>query len=105
MRCTAWGSLLAAASLLLIAGCADRSRGASLLECRMTEYLQDPAVQGEATAACMRAKSFEMVAGCTPQPNEDQWDWRVRQFAYNDPQCYRPVGSTAWLATALSPMH
>ncbi len=94
---------LAIASLLALAGCADPSKGAALNECRMRHYLDSPAVQGQLIPDCMSAKSFQPVAACVPEPNEYEWDWRVRTFPYNNPECYRPIGSKAWIATALSP--
>lgn len=95
---------LATASLFILVGCADQSKGAALGECRLKHYLDNPAAQGKLIPDCMSAKSFQMIAACSPAPNEHEWDWQVRTFAYDDPKCYQPLGSTAWIATALSPM-
>ena len=50
------------------------------------------------------AKSFEAVTACNPPVDPHEWDWQVTAFQFNNPQCYRPVGATAWAATVLSPM-
>ena len=52
----------------------------------------------------MRAKSFEFVTACSPDTGDRDWDWQVNAFAFDNPRCYRPLGSKAWIATALSPM-
>ena len=96
--------LLAIVSLITLAGCADRSRGAALSECRLQYYLESPAAQGEAIPDCMRAKSFRVETACDAATDEYEWDWQVKTFAFDNPQCYRPLGSAAWLATLLSPM-
>ena len=96
--------LSAIVSLLTLVGCADRSRDAALNECRMKYYPESPAAQGELTPDCMRVKSFQMASPCSPETDEHEWDWQVRTFTYDNPKCYRPIGSTAWIATQLSPM-
>ncbi len=91
--------------LLALVGCgADQSRGTALNECRMKNYLDSQAAQARLIPDCMTSKSFAGVPGCGPATSDDEWDWQVRTFAYDNPQCYRPVGSTAWVATFLSPM-
>jgi hypothetical protein len=90
--------------LLLLLGCADQSKGAALNACRIKFWLDDPAVQGQLIPDCMAARSFEVVAGCGPSTNDYEWDWRVRTFAFNNPECYRPLSSSARAATLLSPM-
>ena len=96
--------LLAITSLTALIGCADRSMGAALNECRQKYYLQSPGMQAELIPECMRAKSFQPVMACAPQVNEREWDLQVVQFSFNNFQCYRPLGSKAWVASALSPM-
>ena len=91
-------------SLLLLAGCADPSRGTALNECRMKYYLDGADAQGRLVQECMRAKSFEFVIACSPDTGDQDWDWQVNAFAFDNPRCYRPLGSKAWIATALSPM-
>jgi hypothetical protein len=95
---------LAIAALVALAGCADQSKGASLAECRMQYYLEDPAAQGAHIPDCMRAKSFEWTDVCNPPTDDQDWDWQVATFAFDNPNCYRPIGSTAWMASVLSPM-
>ena len=95
---------LAIVCLLMLVGCADESRGTALNEGRMKHYLDSITTQSEAIPDCMRARSFPIVIGCTPTPDEREWDRQVRAFAYDNPQCYRPAGSSTWFATALSPM-
>ena len=90
--------------LLVMPGCADQSRGAALNECQQRYYLQRPADRDLLIPDCMQAKSFEMVVGCRPETNADDWNWQVLPVAYNDPTCYRPLGATAWTATNLSPL-
>jgi hypothetical protein len=89
---------------VLLASCADQSKGSALNECRTRYYLDDPAAQAQLIPACMKAASFEMVAECGPGSDEYQWDWQVQSFPFDNPKCYRPVGSVPWVATALSPM-
>lgn len=95
---------LALITLLMLPGCADQSKGAALNECRMQNYLQDPAAQAHLTPDCMKEKSFETVTACAPTTDEHEWDWQLTTFAYDNPKCYRPIGSAAWTATFLSPL-
>ena len=44
------------------------------------------------------------VTGCGPATNDDEWEWQARTFAYDNPRCYRPLGTGPWTATFLSPM-
>ena len=90
--------------LLVLAGCADQSKGAALGECRTKYYLDGSATQAQLVPDCMKAKSFEMTAACRPDTDEDEWDWQVQSFTYDNPRCYRPIGSAAWIATVLSPL-
>ena len=90
--------------LLVLPGCADQSRGAALNECQLRNYLQSPADQDYLIPDCMKAKSFDMVVGCRPELSTDDWNWQVPPAAYDDPTCYQPVGSAAWVATNLSAM-
>jgi hypothetical protein len=90
--------------LLGLVGCADPSRGAALNECRLQHYLDSPSEQGQLMADCMAAKSFKPISLCSPMTDEREWDWLVTTFPYDNPQCYRPLGSKAWITTALSPM-
>jgi hypothetical protein len=90
--------------LLMLPGCADQSSGAALNECHIQYYLQSPGDKGQLIPDCMKAKSFEMVAGCHPEMGADDWNWQVPPAVYDDPTCYRPVGAAAWVATTLSPM-
>jgi hypothetical protein len=90
--------------LFLLLGCADQSKGAALNACRTKFWLDDPAVQAQQIPDCMAARSFGVVAGCGPSTNDDEWDWRVRTFAFNNPECYRPLSSSVRAATLLSPM-
>ncbi len=94
--------LLTALLLLVVVGCADQSKGTALNECRMKYYLESQAAQSELTPECMKAKSFQMVSPCGPERDGQGLDWQVS--TYDDPKCYQPIGSTAWIATALSPM-
>jgi hypothetical protein len=89
---------------VMTAGCADQSKGAALSECRLKHYLESPVAQGVAIPDCMRAKSFDVEIPCNAEADEHEWDWRVTAFAFNNPQCYRPIGSATWIATQLSPM-
>ena len=95
---------LAIVSLAVLVGCTDRSRGAALNECRLRYFLDSPAAQGEAIPDCMKAKSFAVATACGGDRDEHEWDWQVRTFAFDNPACYRPLGSTTWMATVLSPM-
>ena len=92
-------------SLLALAGCgADRSRGTALNECRMKSYLDSQTAQSQLIPDCMLGKSFATIDGCGPATSDDEREWQARTFAYDNPKCYRPVGSAAWIATFLSPM-
>jgi hypothetical protein len=90
--------------LLMLLGCADQSRGTALSECRQKYFLESPVAQGQAMPDCMKVKAFETVPGCSPEVDEHEWDWQVRTFAFDNPKCYRPLGSATWIATILSPM-
>jgi hypothetical protein len=90
--------------LLVLAGCADQSRGTALNECQLRNYLQSPADQDYLIPDCMKAKSFDMVVGCRPELSTDDWNWRVPPAAYDDPTCYQPVRAAAWVDTNLSPL-
>jgi hypothetical protein len=92
------------ASLFTLAGCADPSKGAALNECRVRYYLESLDAQRQLIADCMRARSFETDATCNPDADVREWDRQVQTYAFDNPRCYRPVGSTAWTATFLSPM-
>ncbi len=89
---------------IVLAACADQSKGSALNACRTRYYLDDPAIQEKQIPDCMKARSFEMVRACNPAPDESEWDWQVQAFSFNNPGCYEPVGSMPWLATFLSPM-
>ena len=91
-------------SVVLLAACADQSKGSVLNECQTKYYLEDPGAQEQLIPSCMKAASFDMVAECSPAPDERQWDWQVQSFPFHNPKCYRPVGSVPWIATVLSPM-
>jgi hypothetical protein len=91
-------------TMALLAGCADRSRGSALNACRTRYYLDDPAAQAQLVPGCMKAASFDMVATCSPSPDEQQWDWQVQSFLFDNPECYRPIGSAPRMATFFSPM-
>ena len=91
-------------SLLVLVGCGDQSRGTALNECRMKHYLESPATQGQLVPDCMAGKSFASVTGCGPATNDDEWEWQARAFAYDNPKCYRPLGTGPWTATLLSLM-
>jgi hypothetical protein len=91
-------------SLLFLVGCADQSKGTTLSECRMKYYMESPAAQGQLIPDCMSEKSFASVTGCGPATNDDEWEWQVRAFAYDNPKCYRPLGTGPSTATLLSPM-
>ena len=88
----------------LLLGCADHSKGAALNECRMRHYLDNPTAQADLVPDCMKAKSYQFIAACSPEAEQDEWDEQVRAFHYNNPQCYRPVGATKWIASTLSPL-
>jgi hypothetical protein len=90
--------------LLVVAGCADQSKGSALNECRVKHYLDANDTQQQAIPDCMKAKSFEMTSGCNAQPDEEEWDWQVQAFPYDNSRCYRSIGAAAWTATLLSPM-
>ena len=90
--------------LLALVGCADESRGTALNECRMKTHLDSPAAQAQLVPDCMAGKSFALVTGCRPAANDDEWEWQVREFAFDNPKCYRPIGTGPWTATMLSPM-
>jgi hypothetical protein len=96
--------LLTVLLLLMATGCADKSRGAALNECRTRYDIRTSADRGQIVQDCMQAKSFDFASSCSPDADEDDWDGKVKTFAYDNPQCYRPVGSERWIATALSPM-
>jgi len=96
--------LLAAGSLTMFAGCADRTTGAALNECRMNNYLDVPGIQETRIPDCMRAKSFQVLADCHPAPDPYEWDPQVSNHTYNDPRCYRSPDWTDRVATALSPL-
>jgi hypothetical protein len=91
-------------SLLVIVGCADQSKGTALDECRMQQYLESAAAQDELIPECMKAKSFQMTSQCSPGSDGPEWNQRVLAYTNENPKCYRPLGSTVWIATALSPM-
>ncbi len=95
--------LLPLAALLLLTSCADPSKGTALNECRMRYYLDSPDAQRQLIPDCMRAKSFEAVT-CDPAADEWEWDWRVKTYAFDNPNCYRSTRDAARLATFLSPM-
>jgi hypothetical protein len=92
------------AFLALLAGCADQSKGSALNQCRMKYFLDDASTQQQSIPECMKAKSFEWVAGCNPLPDGDGLDWQMTALPYSSPKCYRPVGTAPWMATALSPL-
>jgi hypothetical protein len=90
--------------LTLLAACADQSKGSALNECRMKYFLDDARTQQQAIPGCMKAKSFELVAACNPQPDADESDWQATAFPYNSQKCYRAVSTAPWIATVLSPL-
>lgn len=94
---------VAAISLFALVGCADQSRGAAFNECRMKSYLEDFVAQSEVMSECMKAKSFQIVLPCNPEPDDYQWDWQAGTSA-SDPECYRGTRAIARTATILSPM-
>ena len=91
-------------SLLILVGCANQSKGTALSECRMKHYMESPEAQGQLIPDCMSEKSFASVTGCGPATNHDEREWQARTFAYDNPRCYRPLGTGPWTATFLSPM-
>jgi hypothetical protein len=91
-------------ALLLLVGCTDQSRGTALNECGMKHYMESPSTQGQLIPDCMSEKSFAVVAGCSPVTNDDEWDRQGSPFAFDNPRCYRPLGTGRWMATLLSPM-
>src|SRR6185369_4820752 len=93
--------VVAIASLVVSLGCADQSRGAALSECRQRYFLQGQAAQGTQIPECMRAKSYQMTSSCNPAQDRREWDWQVQAFAYDNPRCYRPIGSATWITTQL----
>ncbi len=95
--------ILPLAALLVLAGCADPSKGAALNECRMRYYLYGADAQRQLIPDCMRAKSFEAIA-CDPAVDQWEWDRQVRTLPFDNPNCYRSIGSTARITTFLSPM-
>ncbi len=88
--------------LLLLANCVDQSRGATLNACLMKYYIESPTVQAVKTSDCMQERNFQLMTACSPERTGQGWYWQ--EFAYADPKCYQPIGSTAWVATLLSPM-
>jgi hypothetical protein len=90
--------------LLVVAGCADTSKGSALNECRMRHYLDATGTQQQSIPDCMKAKSFEMTSGCNAQPDEDESNWQGQPSSYDNARCYRSIGAAAWTATLLSPM-
>lgn len=94
------------ASLALLLGCADPSKGAALNACRMRYWLDSTDRQAQLIPECMRARSFEADAACDLSADTDteEWDQQVRAFAFDNPRCYRSIGSTARISTFLSPM-
>jgi hypothetical protein len=94
--------ILPIATLLLLVGCADQSKGAALNECRLRYYLQSPSAQGQQIPDCMKARSFEADTACTAPADDHEWDWQVKMYPYDNPRCYRPIGFSPWLASTLS---
>jgi len=92
-----------AISLFALIGCTDQSRDVAFNECRMKSYLEDPATQGGVISDCMKARSFQIVLPCSPEPGDNEWDWQAGTSA-SDPKCYRATGALARTATILSPM-
>jgi hypothetical protein len=89
---------------MLLIGCTDQSKGAALSECRLKYYLDAPGAQSELIPDCMRAKSFQSITTCTPAVDEYEWDQQVETYSFDNPLCYRSIGSAPWLATLASPM-
>jgi hypothetical protein len=96
--------LLPFALLLPFAACADVSQGAALNECHLQYYALAQADQARLIPDCMRNRSYAMVPGCAAVADPDNWEWQVPSMPYDNPQCYRPVGAKAWVATTLSPL-
>jgi hypothetical protein len=96
--------LLTVLLLLVVGGCADRSRGTALNECRTRYDIRSYVDQNQLIPGCMQEKSFTFASPCPNPPDENVWDPKVKTFAYDNPECYRPVGSERWIATGLSPM-
>jgi len=96
--------LMAVVLLIVVGGCADKSRGAALNECRQRYDIRTLSDRGRLTAECMQTKSFEFALACSPSADEHEWDANLKSFSYDNPQCYRPTGTEPWLATVLSPM-
>jgi hypothetical protein len=94
---------VAAILLFTLVGCADQSRGAAFNECRMKSYLEDPATHSEVMSECMKAKSFQIVLPCSPEPDDYERDLQAGTSA-SDPQCYRATGAPSRTYTILSPM-
>ena len=90
--------------LLLLAGCAEPSRGVALNQCHLQNYLQSQAEYGALMTDCMKARSFSMTAACTAVPAGDNWHWSTPPTPYDNPDCYQPVGGKASVATTLSPL-
>jgi hypothetical protein len=90
--------------LLVATACADQSRGAALNACHLQHYMQSAAQQAEVVPECMRAKSYALAPGCSVPADLDDWAWQVAPAGYDYERCYQPVGTKAWVATALSPM-
>jgi hypothetical protein len=62
--------------LLMLAGCVDQSRGASLNACLMKYYLESPTVQTVNTSDCMQERNFQLMAACSPERTEYGSDWQ-----------------------------
>ena len=90
--------------LTLLAGCADQSKGSALNQCQMKYFLDDASTQQQSIPDCMKAKSFELVTACNPQPDEDELDGQAAASPSSNPKCYRATGTAPRLATFLSPM-
>jgi hypothetical protein len=91
-------------TLVLLAACADRSKGSALNACRTRYYLDAPTAEAQLIPACMNAASFEIVPQCEPASDEQTWDWQVQSSAFDNPRCYQPIGPVPWIETVLSPM-
>ena len=96
--------LAATLSLLILAGCTGPSKGTALNECRMKYFLDGRDASAQLIQDCMQAKSFDVVTPCHPDTDEQDWDWQVNEFVFDNPRCYRPRGTAPWIATALSPL-
>jgi len=95
-------AFLSIAASLLLVGCADQSEGAALNACRLQYFLLSPPAQGQLIQDCMKARSFEADTACSAPVDDHEWDWQVKMHPYDNPRCYRPIGFSPWLATALS---